>query len=234
MKQNILGKKILILIAHPDDESFLAAGTMHENKIHGGENYLLCASKGELGYSYLTSTHSIAEIKKIRKQELLDASIHVGVDVVEILDLPDGSISAHAEKLEKKIMKFAGLYNFDYVISFGEDGYTGHSDHIATSRIAKKVAHLYKVPLLQFAKLPHNICGDINKRLAAKRKNGTYKDIPQTIVRANLKIKVDPFVKLKSLCIHKSQFTGLNPYKIFPLKIADHFLNNEYFYISKP
>lgn len=234
MRENILGKKLLILIAHPDDESFLAAGTLHENKIKGGHNYVLCASRGELGHAYITPSPSIKELKKIRERELLEASKHVGIDVLKILNLPDGSIANHLEKLEKEINKFAGIHKFDYVISFGEDGYTGHSDHVAICGVAKKLAKTYKVPLLQFAKLPKHICEDMDKRLLVKRKNGKYLDNNHNEIVANLKIKINPFIKLKSLCIHKSQFAGLNPYKIFTTDIADHFLQNEYFFISKP
>jgi LmbE family N-acetylglucosaminyl deacetylase len=234
MRENILGKNLLILIAHPDDESFLVSGTLYENNKKGGHNYLLCASKGELGHAYMTPTPTVEELKKIREQELREVSGHVGIDVLKILNLPDGSIAHHAEKLEKEIQKFARRQKFDYVISFGEDGYTGHADHVAVCHVAQKLSRAYKVPLLQFAKLPKHICGDMDKRLLAKRKNGKYADTCSIEVIANFKIKINPFIKLKSLCIHKSQFTGLNPYKIFTPEIADHFLQNEYFFLSKP
>jgi LmbE family N-acetylglucosaminyl deacetylase len=234
MKENILGKSILVLVAHPDDESFLAAGTLHENKIRGGHNYLLCASKGELGYSYIVPSPSTAELKKMRERELIKASKHVGVDALQVLNHRDGGLSVGARKLEKEFFKFARSYKFNYVMSFGEDGYTGHSDHVVVSHIAKKLARDHHVPLLQFAKLPARICRDIDKHLLVKRKNGTYSDECGGLVVPNLRISIDPFVKLKSLCIHKSQFAGLDPYRIFPKKTADHFLRNEYFYLSRP
>ena len=46
---NILGRKIVWLFAHPDDECYLAAGTIYENYRNGGENYLICATAGEQG-----------------------------------------------------------------------------------------------------------------------------------------------------------------------------------------
>jgi LmbE family N-acetylglucosaminyl deacetylase len=234
MKENILGKSILVLVAHPDDESFLAAGTLHENKLRGGQNYILCASKGELGYSYILPSPKKAELKKMRERELIKASKCVGVDVLQVLNHRDGVLSVSARKLEKEIFEFARNYEFDYVMSFGEDGYTGHSDHVVIYHIAKKLAKHHHVPLLQFAKLPVRICKDIDKHLLVKRKNGTYSDACGGLVVPNLRISTDPFMKLRSLCIHKSQFAGLDPYRIFPKKIADHFLRNEYFYLSRP
>jgi len=48
-----LGSKILVFTAHPDDESYLAAGTIYENTRRGGKTFLVCATGGELGSAHL-------------------------------------------------------------------------------------------------------------------------------------------------------------------------------------
>jgi len=53
MKRFPLGKRLLVVTAHPDDESFLASGTMLANANAGGNNFVFCATLGERGKSHL-------------------------------------------------------------------------------------------------------------------------------------------------------------------------------------
>jgi LmbE family N-acetylglucosaminyl deacetylase len=229
----MLGKNILIIVAHPDDESFLSAGLIRRNHLLGGRNYLVCASLGEKGYMYNEEKKSPSEIKRIRGKELREVSKYLGIHKLHSLHLPDTSLSLHKRKFEKATAKYAKKYKPYYILGFGEDGYTRHKDHIAAGEVAKKVAHALRITFVEFAKPPERTCPNLHKYLIKKRKNGAYKNMNLSPICANLKIKTDPFVKLKALSLHKSQFGGLNLYKIFPTKIADHLLNNEYFYLHK-
>ncbi|MEK7564364.1 MAG: PIG-L deacetylase family protein [Patescibacteria group bacterium] len=233
MHIDILGKKLLTIVAHPDDESFLAAGTLYANKLQGGSNYLICASKGERGYSYMETSVSTEEMKELRRKEFLDASSYVGVDAVSILDFRDGELSSSVEYLEKEVKEFADSRDFDFVLSFGPDGYTGHTDHVAVYHVAKDIANMYKVPLVKFSKLPKGVCKNMDTYLATKRLNGTYDDRCPLSQKPDIHIKIDPAVKFKALSFHKSQFKGLDPYNVFPKDVAEHFLSNEYFHLSE-
>ncbi len=234
MKQeDVLGKKFLVIVAHPDDESFLAAGILHANKMQGGHNFVLCASRGELGYSYMKLKLPTSKIKNLREKELVEAGKSVGVDGIKVLNFPDGNMSSLEENLEKEVNDFVSIQDFDFIVSFGEDGYTGHSDHIVIHKIAKRASAIYGVPFIQFARPPINICGNFDKLMNVKRRNGIYEDSCGAKVKPNLRVTIDPQVKLNALSCHKSQFAGLDPYKIFPKKVAEHFLKNEYFYVSK-
>jgi len=44
---DFLGKTLLFVVAHPDDESFTSAGTMWQNRLAGGKNYIICATYGK-------------------------------------------------------------------------------------------------------------------------------------------------------------------------------------------
>gem|GEM_PF-673848 len=231
MKETILGKKLLIVVAHPDDESFLAAGTIHANHIAGGENHIFCASLGERGFNYLQSKTPI-DIKKIRKSELLKVSKYLKINRLKVANFPDGSILSHINEFEKNIKNFIQRSNPDYIISFGNDGYTGHKDHIVVGEVTKKLSDLFKIPFVRFCKPSATVCEKIDDHLTAKRRNGVYAAECLEKEKANIKIKIDPVVKLKALSMHESQFEGLNPHKIFPKKIANHVLRYEYFYLS--
>jgi hypothetical protein len=64
--------------------------------------------------------------------------------------------------------------------------------------------------------------------LFKKRKNGDYHDLNRK--EANICVKIDKEVKLNALNIYKTQWDGLDPYKIFPQAIAEHLLTHEYFF----
>ena len=158
IQKNILGKKILFVIAHPDDESFLAAGIMDANYETGGENFVLCVTLGEQGHSYLEKEMTNDNLKIIRRQELLDASAHLHAKNVYILNFPDTKVREHKELLEEQLMKYFHLVKPDLVVSFGEDGYTGHQDHIALSGVVTKVTASLKIRLLRFMKPQEEVC----------------------------------------------------------------------------
>ncbi len=53
--KTFLGKKIFMITAHPEDESYVAAGTLHKNIEAGGGNALVCATPGPSGTSRFTA-----------------------------------------------------------------------------------------------------------------------------------------------------------------------------------
>ncbi len=230
---NILGKKLLVVVAHPDDESFLAAGTLRRNAEEGGINYLICASLGALGTSYVSKTVTKTELKKIRKEELMTVCNELKIKHFKILNFPDSGIQEYTTEFKKYVLDFADVCLPDYIISFGPDGYTGHRDHITAGKVSKWVASRMKIPFIQFTKPCNELCKALGIYLKIKQKKGNYKECKEETA-PNIHIQVDAIAKLRTLALYKSQFAGLNPYKTFPQKIADHILQNEYFYVSKP
>ena len=90
--KNFLGQKILLLTAHPDDESFAAAGTLFNNYKAGGWNVLICASYGEKGTSHLKKKIPSAKFKLVRKKELLSAARLLHIAPVHFMGVPDGQV----------------------------------------------------------------------------------------------------------------------------------------------
>ena len=104
---NFLGKKLLFVVAHPDDESFTASGTIWENHLAGGKNFILCATLGEQGKSHLKKPVSQSKLKQIRKQEITQTAKFLKVDRLMFLALPDTKVGQHQSRLAAKIIKTA-------------------------------------------------------------------------------------------------------------------------------
>ena len=228
MSHPILQKHIAIITAHPDDETFLAAGTIHLNTSLGGKTSLFCATLGEKGTSYLVDADATQSIRDIRKNELYAVARLLGIQTVVLGDFPDGAVSAADDALYYAVQDFVMHTEPDVLIGFDDDGFTGHADHISSSAVVKRVARELAIPLFVFAKPPVDVVPDFDVHLCKKRKMGTYVDTTISSI-PSVHIACDPAIKLEALALHASQFAGLDPRANFPEEIAEHILANEYF-----
>lgn len=225
---SILGKRILFVTAHPDDESYLAAGTMLQNHREGGTSYVACATFGEKGKSHVKRKVTIRQLRVLRKKELLAASKYLKVSGLLTPGLPDAELSkkTNREIFFQKLLAYATRIRPDFIISFGKDGVSGHIDHIAAGKVAKRVANSLKIPLLTFSAPPllYKSMEDLKKR----RRHGVYlKSIPYQPF--DIEIKVDPAKKRKALQFHKSQHDDEGPLSKFSASTRNQMLSREYF-----
>lgn len=223
-----LGKKLLFVVAHPDDESFIAAGAIYENQKRGGKNYIICATYGEQGKAHLKTPVSLNQLKHIRKKEIQQVAKFLKTDGLYFLNFPDTKLINHQAQLTAKVEKLAKKIKPDYILSFGQDGISGHLDHITIGQVAKKIAKKFKTPFVAFAASP--AIRNNFENITARRKHGKYK---KSIRHAlpNLKLKVNYKVKQKTLSFHKSQAGPSTLSAGFRHSIRKSFLTYEYFRI---
>lgn len=226
--KKILGERILFVTAHPDDESYLAAGTMLKNHETGGTSYVACATFGEKGKSHIKRKITSRQLKLMRKKELLAASKYLKVSALLMPGLPDAEMGtkSNQDAFFEKLLPFAAKHRPAFIISFGQDGVSGHIDHISVGKVAKRVATKLNIPFLAFSAPP-----ELQKSIEAlrkRRKHGKYlkklKHQPHDI-----KIKVDPIKKVKALRFHKSQFELEETFAEFSARAVKQILSREYF-----
>jgi LmbE family N-acetylglucosaminyl deacetylase len=225
---NLLGKKILFVTAHPDDESFLMAGTIRRNLDLGGDSFLVCATLGEKGTSHLRKSVTSLEMKMIRKKELQSAAKFLKVKKLFILDLPDCGLSMekNSEKLGTELQKIVRSVKPDFIVSFAKDGITGHKDHVVAGKIAYAVAKENKIVFVACCASPS--MAKAKSRLIGRRRRGSYVASLRH-VKPNFRIKVDQNVKLKAIHFHKSQI-GTGGFLLgMPKSTARNLVKWEYF-----
>lgn len=132
-------RRMLVILAHPDDESFAVGGTLAKFATEGVQVVLLTATRGEAGIPgtqpEVTGT--------IREQELLQAAKYLGIEVF-FLDYPDGELaSAPPAKLVEHIACWIDTVDPQVVLTFGPDGISGHPDHVTLSHTVTKVVETY-------------------------------------------------------------------------------------------
>jgi LmbE family N-acetylglucosaminyl deacetylase len=227
LESKLVGKRLALVIAHPDDESFLAAGTIDKNYHAGGKNFIICATFGEQGKSRVGGKISSETLRKIRAQELnavcnmLHVRKHFG------LGLPDGAVESHTEKLNHLLTTELKKIKPDCVISFGKDGVSGHKDHIAAGKIARQCAEKLMVPFAAFV-----VPSTWHASLLKKRRHGKY--IAKLFSsKPNLTISINSKVKLAAIKLHSSQVDEKDPLSHFPDPVKKDMLRREYFLFHK-
>jgi LmbE family N-acetylglucosaminyl deacetylase len=149
------------VIAHPDDESFGLGGVLHAFASSGADVSVLCLTHGEA-----SSLHGVAgPLRVLREAELRAAAAALGVRDVQMLDLPDGKLSAvPAPSLASRIQEALDGWRADGVIVFDRSGVTGHPDHAAATRAALDAALAQGVDVLEWT-LPAAVAAQLNAEL---------------------------------------------------------------------
>jgi len=122
---------VLSVWAHPDDESYLAAGTMAALSDAGRRVVSVTATLGEQGVPGLPPR----EAARQRHRELAAALEVLGIHEWHVMGVPDGGCAAADE--DAAVADLAGLLvavEPDTILTFGPDGMTGHPDHRTVSR----------------------------------------------------------------------------------------------------
>jgi LmbE family N-acetylglucosaminyl deacetylase len=134
--QTYTPKRVMVIVAHPDDIEFSCAGTIARWVQEGAEVcYVLCTS-GDVGIN--DPKVSRAEVARIREAEQTAAAAVVGVTNVVYLREPDGMLEATME-LRKKLVREIRKFKPDTVICgdpqalWVGDFYINHPDHRAAA-----------------------------------------------------------------------------------------------------
>jgi LmbE family N-acetylglucosaminyl deacetylase len=82
-------RNLMVILAHPDDESFPMGGTLAKAVAEGKHVHLVTATRGERGIS----AKSAAETAVLREAELRRACAELGVQQLTFLDYVDGTLA---------------------------------------------------------------------------------------------------------------------------------------------
>lgn len=124
--------KALLVVAHPDDIDFGAAGTVATLTDHGVEVVYGLVTSGQAGEPAHLSPE---ELRRTRQKEQADAAAIVGVTELHWLEFPDGHLVADLE-LRRAIARLIRIVRPDLVITQTpvrnlDRIYAAHPDHLA-------------------------------------------------------------------------------------------------------
>ena len=130
-------QKIMVVLAHPDDETFGCGGTLAHYAAAGVHMTLVTATKGEMGRRLGVPPSATREtLPLVREAETRAACDALGVHDLRFLGLRDKTVDYYEPaELAKPIAALIKEVDPDVLITFHEV-FSGHSDHCATGRAA--------------------------------------------------------------------------------------------------
>ncbi|CAH1191877.1 putative N-acetyl-alpha-D-glucosaminyl L-malate deacetylase 2 [Paenibacillus auburnensis] len=185
-------QRILVVLPHPDDESFVASGTLAKYIEGGAIVTFACLTLGEMGRNMgIPPFANRVTLPAIRKLELEASCKAIGIQDLRMLGFHDKMIEFEdKELLDSQIMALVKELNPSLVITF-YPGYSVHPDHDATG--AAVIRTIGKIPS---AERPLMYC------------SAFASNHEQMIGKADVTVDVTAFLdkKMASIQAHRSQF----------------------------
>ncbi len=159
---------LLAVFAHPDDETFRPGGTLALLARLGVRVQVLTFTRGEAGSCGDPPLCAPEELPAVRERELRAACAALGTPPPRLLDYGDGYLQeSDTETMVSHILSVMDEIRPQVLLSFGPDGLSGHSDHIAVGqwtaeafRRAEGAAALYTLAV------PRSLAERLNMRQA--------------------------------------------------------------------
>lgn len=132
-------ESVTLLVGHPDDEVMFFAPTLiqldqwNENRSRGAISLrVICLSNGD--------ADGLGELRRTELHKSLSILLHAtNVSAVHVLDYEDGmDIEWDAHEIAKHVKELARASNHkdETILTFDEDGVSGHPNHIACHKAA--------------------------------------------------------------------------------------------------
>jgi LmbE family N-acetylglucosaminyl deacetylase len=140
---------VVLIGAHPDDETIMAGGTLAMLHAEGIPTFVVCVTDGRGGESgEVTEAGTPDSLAVVRKGELECAAQALGVDGVWTLDYQDPVIGPNEElygfdadqdALVRRLGDILRERGADVVLTHGSDGEYGHPAHVQVHRAALRM-----------------------------------------------------------------------------------------------
>jgi LmbE family N-acetylglucosaminyl deacetylase len=160
------GKRVMVIMAHPDDPEFFTGGTIALWAREGAEIIYLILTNGNKGSD--DPGMKPEQLTQLRQEEQRTAASLLGVKTIIFLDEPDGELQATLQ-LRQRVVQEIRRHRPDIVICpdpsahFLGDNYVNHPDHRAAGQVALEAIFpaarnpMYHPELLDEGLLPHTI-----------------------------------------------------------------------------
>ena len=140
-------EQVVVVAAHPDDESLGAGGLLAAATRLGLATAVLIATLGERSHPD-SPTHGPADLRRIRRAEVFAALGAVAPDtLVRIVGFPDGELSSSSHRLTDAI---GALIRGPHTLVVAPWRGDGHPDHHAAGRAAADAAKAIGATLLEY------------------------------------------------------------------------------------
>lgn len=187
-------RSALVVVAHPDDESFGLGAVLATFAEAGARVSVLCFTRGEA-----STLHGVAgDLTALRTEELAAAAAALGLDDVSLLAYPDGHLpDVDLDELAAHVVTAAREVEADGIIGFDLTGVTGHPDHAHATAAAVHAAGTIDLPVLGWT-VPDTVAATLRAEYGARF-------VGHTKTEVDLVLTVDRTLQFKAVACHPSQ-----------------------------
>ena len=135
-------QRLLVVTAHPDDESGGFGGVLMLAHQASAETFVLCFTDGQAAH-FREGANGDEELGKLRRAEMDAASAVLGVTQHEVLGYPDGELpQQNFEEMVRVVVERIRRWRPQVVLTFGSDGAVNlHRDHTMVSMVTTAAFH---------------------------------------------------------------------------------------------
>ncbi|HYM96922.1 MAG TPA: PIG-L family deacetylase [Candidatus Sulfotelmatobacter sp.] len=201
---------LLVVMAHPDDESMASGGLILRHTRAGVPVRLICATYGEAGWTGKPIGAKREDLAEIRANELEEAAVALGIAGVELWDYPDGGVAASdQQEITQRIWEEISRWRPRVVAGWGPDGAYGHPDHIAMGACTDAaVAAMTEGdrPALYHVAVDHQVADFYNAALRLSGEDHALPLVVQETVDVAIDLDADEvMMKVRAIDCHRSQ-----------------------------
>ncbi|MFE7121041.1 PIG-L family deacetylase [Streptomyces sp. NPDC057654] len=167
---------LMAVHAHPDDEATSTGGVLAQYAAEGVRTVLVTCTDGRCGdgpegVKPGDAGHDPEAVAVMRRRELQESCDVLGVSHLEMLDYADSGMMGWASNdapesfwqtpVEQGAARLAELmerYRPDVVVTYDENGFYGHPDHIQANRITMAALEMTELtPKVYWTTMPHSM-----------------------------------------------------------------------------
>lgn len=129
-------RRLMCILAHPDDESLATGGILAKYGAEGVETFLVTATRGERGWQGNPAENpGLERLGRMRTRELAHAARELGLHNVHHLGYCDGELDqAEPVQVIDQLVTQLRRVRPQVVVTFDPTGFYGHPDHITISQ----------------------------------------------------------------------------------------------------
>lgn len=223
-------RPILLVFAHPDDESMGFAGTVLKYTQQGVPVDLICATRGEKGARL--DVPADIDTGTAREAELRVAAAITGIRNIYLLGYIDGEMdTVDGDEIVSKVAEIMRQVQPEIVITFGPDGITGHGDHVAIGKAATSAFERLTLQdsgprKLYYATIPEGIVPNAGELGVTTR--------PDDEVTTAIDISDYFDMKIQAIAAHRSQQDAREFIEMLQQAGESPFASKEFLYLANP
>ena len=230
-------RRVLVVVAHPDDETFGCGSLVLHARALGLTVDVLCATRGEAGVVAPGVDVPLGGLGVLREAELREASRILGVREVATLRFLDSGMDgdpapgtlchAPASLLEDEISDVVARLAPDVLVTL--DGGDGHRDHAAVRDATTAVAGTFRLPVYLHC-LPRSVMARWAEHTATVDPDSAYLrglelGTPDELVTHRLDTTAHLDRRWRAIRAHRSQ---TSPFEGLPEDLQAAFLTREH------